>query len=172
MRILQLKEIICFIFLLTANEFEMIKHLVIADDDIDDQMLVKEIIEEFSPSTKITCLSDGNKLMDWLRSGNMPDLILLDLNMPIKTGPQCLIEIRSHEKWRMLPVVILTTSRNKKDIDVCYRSGAQLFYSKPWNMDDSRTLIQSILSIEWSSFNSQMDFDIFLQLALENKGVN
>jgi CheY-like chemotaxis protein len=154
------------------KNFELIKHLVIADDDLDDQILVKEIVKEYSPKTKTTCLNDGKQLMDWLNLGGKPDLILLDLNMPYKTGPQCLNEIRSDHKLKTLPVIILSTSRNKRDIDLCYKSGADLFYSKPWNMDDSKSLIQSILAINWNTFKTPLDFDVFLKMALGNKGMN
>lgn len=161
-------DILLFLFIMT-KDFEVIKHLVIADDDLDDQMLVKEIVKEVAPKIKTTCINDGKQLMDWLNLGGKPDLILLDLNMPYKTGAQCLNEIRSDHKLKTLPVIILSTSRNKKDIDLCYQSGADLFYSKPWNMDDSKTLIQSILAINWNTFKTPLDFDVFLKMALGNK---
>lgn len=148
-----------------------IKQLIIADDDTDDQMLRKELVQEFSSNINITCISDGKQLMDKLHLGEIPDLVLLDLNMPYKTGSQCLYEMRSDNKLKHLPVVVLSTSKNKSDIDLCYKNGAHLFYSKPWNIDDSRKLIQSILQISWKDFKRAGDLENFMTTALETKVV-
>jgi CheY-like chemotaxis protein len=148
-----------------------IKQLVIADDDTDDQMLLKELVEEFCSNIKITCISDGKQLMDKLHMGEIPDLVLLDLNMPFKTGSQCLYEMRTDKKLQHLPVVILSTSKSKSDIDLCYKNGAHLFYSKPWNIEECRKLIQSILQINWQDFKRAGDLDNFMTAALETKVV-
>jgi CheY-like chemotaxis protein len=149
--------------------FETIKNMIIADDDDDDQMMLKEIISDYSTLIKTISIPDGKKLMEHLSSHKSPDLLLLDLNMPYKTGIQCLSEIRADKKLKTLPVVIFSTSKNKNDIDLCFTLGAHLFYSKPNDIDSYRDLIQSILEIDWNTFKRPSDKEEFAKIALGKK---
>lgn len=142
-----------------------IKHLIIADDDEDDQMLLREAIQEFSDSILTTIISDGKQLMNFLNKGNIPELLLLDLNMPYKSGTECLKEIRSNENLRKLPVVVLSTSRNARDIESSFNFGANLFFTKPCSFQSLKMLIRSILSINWESFQSISSKQTFTQIA-------
>ncbi|HET6226599.1 MAG TPA: response regulator, partial [Bacteroidia bacterium] len=108
-----------------------IKQLIIADDDEDDQMLLKEAIHEYAPDIQCHTIRDGKQLMEILNKGEIPELLLLDLNMPYKNGMECLIEIRAIESLRHIPIVILSTSRNVRDIELCFTHGANLFFTKP-----------------------------------------
>jgi len=152
-----------------TQDLSVYKHLVIADDDIDDQLILKEIIEDYSRHIKTTCLGDGKQLMDHLFKKNVPDLLFLDLNMPLKTGIQCLSEIRSDKKLKDLPVVVFSTSRNRHDMEQCFANGAQLFYSKPWDLDVFRKLIHSILDIDWQTFKKPKDKEEFYKIAVEGR---
>lgn len=142
-----------------------ITHLVIADDDEDDQMLLKEAIQEFSESISTTVIPDGRQLMNFLNKGNIPELLLLDLNMPYKNGTECLMEIRSNDHLRNIPVVILSTSRNLRDIELCYNFGANLFFTKPCSFQSLKMLIHSILTINWSDFKAISSRQKFTQIA-------
>ena len=142
-----------------------IKHLIIADDDEDDQMLLKEAIHEFSDSIHTTILPDGKQLMNFLDKGNIPELLLLDLNMPYKNGTECLMEIRANEHLRNIPVVILSTSRNIRDIELCFNFGANLFFTKPCSFQSLKMLIRSILTINWSDFKPVFSKQKFTQIA-------
>jgi CheY-like chemotaxis protein len=142
-----------------------VRHLVIADDDEDDQMLLKEAIQEFSDAILTTIISDGRALMNFLNKGNLPELLLLDLNMPYKSGTECLKEIRSTEQLRNIPVVVLSTSRNARDIESCFHFGANLFFTKPCSFQALQMLIHSILNINWTSFQSISSKQRFTQIA-------
>ena len=144
---------------------EQIKHLIIADDDEDDQMLLKEAIHEFSESILTTIIPDGKQLMNFLDKGNIPELLLLDLNMPYKNGTECLMEIRANEHLRDIPVVILSTSRNIRDIELCFNFGANLFFTKPCSFQSLKMLIRSILTISWSDFKPVSSKQKFTQIA-------
>jgi DNA-binding NarL/FixJ family response regulator len=89
--------------------------------------------------------------------------------MPYKTGIQCLAEIRADKRLKEMPVVIFSTSKNKSDIDLCFALGAQLFYSKPCDIDACKDLIHSILEIDWSSFERPKSKDEFAKIALGKK---
>lgn len=147
------------------NSDDQVKHLIIADDDDDDQMLLKEAIQEYSDAIDLTVISDGKQLMNFLNKGNAPELILLDLNMPYKNGTECLLEIRANENLQHIPVVILSTSRNIRDIEVCFNLGANLFFTKPCSFQSLKVLIRSILSINWSVFKTITSKQKFIQIA-------
>jgi CheY-like chemotaxis protein len=151
------------------SNFETLRNLIIADDDEDDQLLLQEIISDYSSQINTTTIPDGKKLMEHLADGKVPDLLLLDLNMPYKTGMECLSEIRSDKKLKKIPVVVLTTSKNKNDIDRCYMLGAHLFYSKPYDIESFKELIHSLLEIDWQVFERPSSKEEFAQIALEGK---
>ncbi len=147
------------------SQHPFIKHLIVADDDEDDQMLLKEAIHDFSDTIEITITPDGRQLMNFLYKGNLPDLILLDLNMPYKNGTDCLKEIKSNPEWRHIPIVILSTSRNTRDIELCFNYGANLFFTKPCSFYSLKTLIHSILGINWTEFKTISSKHAFTQIA-------
>lgn len=107
-------------------------HLLLADDDIDDCLFFKEALAQLPYSTEVTEFHFGDQLMQWLiGTDGLPDALFLDLNMPRKNGFQCLSEIRHHEKLQELPIVIITTSYEKKIADRLYANGANFYIRKP-----------------------------------------
>jgi CheY-like chemotaxis protein len=114
--------------------------ILLADDDEEDRMLACDALAESRLSNDISCVTDGEDLMDYLhRRGKYappaeaprPGLILLDLNMPKKDGREALREIKSNPELRQISVVVLTTSKAEEDIYSSYDSGASSFISKP-----------------------------------------
>ncbi len=142
-----------------------VKKLIIADDDWDDQILLKEVIDNHEFAPNVVTVSDGNQLISAIQSGPAPDLILLDLNMPNKNGIECLIEIRASAVYSSLPIVVLSTSKDLKDIELCYANGAQLFFSKPYTFESLKGLINFIISIHWKNFPKKLDKVDFLRIA-------
>lgn len=145
-----------------------VRNLVIADDDRDDQALFKEVIEESNPGISVSTVFDGEQLIELLKNSPvLPDLVLLDMNMPNKNGLECISEIRKEERFKALPVVFLSTSRDLTDILNGYDRGANLFFSKPNNFGLIRNLINSLLIINWKHFPDSLDKSYFTQLAVE-----
>jgi CheY-like chemotaxis protein len=114
--------------------------ILLADDDEEDRMLACDALAESRLSNDISCVTDGEDLMDYLqRRGKYappaeaprPGLILLDLNMPKKDGREALREIKADPELRQISVVVLTTSKAEEDIYSSYDSGASSFISKP-----------------------------------------
>jgi CheY-like chemotaxis protein len=114
--------------------------ILMIDDDGDDCMMVKEAFAEAHVANEIRCLEDGVQAMNYLSgcgpygkesSAPCPGLILLDLNMPRMDGRETLKQIKSHPDLRSIPVIILTTSKEKKDIVQSYEAGASSFITKP-----------------------------------------
>lgn len=122
-----------------------------ADDDADDRLLLKEAFEENRLMNNLETVEDGEELMDFLhRRGKyensqvMPGLVLLDLNMPRKSGLEALKEIKSDEKLRRLPVVILTTSKAEEDIIRSYDLGVNSFIVKPVTFDSLVEMVKEL----------------------------
>jgi CheY-like chemotaxis protein len=125
-----------------SKESQQRKHIVLADDDADDRELFIEAITEIDPSAAIVTVEDGDKLMLELKTLKAtPDLIFLDVNMPRKSGKECIAEIKRDPRLNQVPIVIYSTTLNKKDIDDAWNKGALCFMRKP----DSYTKLKSIL---------------------------
>ena len=158
---------------MSNTQKQFIKKLIIADDDHDDQILLKEALEDFEFPPLTEMVSDGCQLTDALENELLPDLILVDLNMPNKNGIECLLEIRSNNKYEKLPIIVLSTSKDPHDIEACFNSGATLFYSKPYTFKELKTLVHSILSINWNVFfDHRPSKQEFLSMALKGQFPN
>lgn len=111
----------------------MINHpstVVIADDDEDDIVLLEGAIRSLYPEVKITTVKNGLKLL-LLLNKLTPDVVFLDINMPVKTGIECLKEMKANEKLSTNRVVVYSTSNNPLEIDESYRLGANYYFVKP-----------------------------------------
>jgi len=118
--------------------------ILLADDDSDDRLLVRDAIAECTKPAELVCLENGEQLLDYLcRRGAFagsgaaprPGLILLDLNMPRKDGREALREIKNDPALRRIPVVVFTTSKADTDIAALYDLGANSFVTKPVQFD-------------------------------------
>lgn len=114
--------------------------ILVAEDDAEDRMMVKDAFEESRLVNDLRFVEDGEQLMDYLyrrgtysdpQASPVPGLILLDLNMPRKDGRTALQEIKNDQQLRKIPVVVLTTSKAEQDIVRSYDLGVNSFITKP-----------------------------------------
>src|SRR5688572_18771262 len=129
---------------------EEIKHrLLLADDDMDDCIFFKEALEELPLSTSLTTVKDGVELMRLLSGelNSFPDMLFLDLNMPRKTGYECLSEIKSGDKLKHLPVIILSTSFEHDIANLLYKNGADFYLRKPGDFSILKQLIHKTVNL-------------------------
>ena len=113
--------------------------IVLADDDPDDRILVREALTEAELPTDLRTVNDGMELLEYLRregryateEAPAPDLVLLDLNMPRMSGHEALEEIRRDPRLRTIPVVVLSTSSRDDDVVRTYALGGNSFITKP-----------------------------------------
>ena len=131
--------------------------ILMADDDADDRMLVKDAFAESRLNNELHFVENGEELLDYLfRRGKhthlkgtpYPGLILLDLNMPKKDGREALAEIKAHPDLKRIPIVILTTSRAEEDILRTYDLGANSFITKPVTFESLVHVVQ-VLGNYW-----------------------
>jgi DNA-binding NarL/FixJ family response regulator len=113
----------------------------IADDDADDRELFAEAMSDIAPNVKVMqYLSDPGT--------DLPDTIFLDLNMPQKSGLECLEELRGMAKFKNVAIVIYSTSANPTQIDETYKIGANLYIQKPSQFDGIKSLLHKMLSLQ------------------------
>lgn len=121
--------------------------IVIADDDEDDIFLLESSIKSLYPDTTITKVRNGLKLLLLLNS-HIPNVIFLDINMPVKDGLECLQELRLNKKLIETRVVIYSTSNNQIEIDRCFELGANAYFVKPDTQEKLEQTIQSLFNDE------------------------
>lgn len=114
--------------------------ILIAEDDLDDQLLLREALHENRLVNEVYFVQNGEELLDYLNQTNQfsdpecsprPGMIFLDLNMPKMDGREALKEIKSNPEFRHIPVVVLTTSKAEEDIVRTYDLGVNSFITKP-----------------------------------------
>lgn len=122
--------------------------ILLADDDEDDRAFFKEALDELLIPVNLTTVKDGVELMDYLsQSNNLPDILFLDLNMPRKSGFECLTEIKKIDKLKHLAVIIFSTSLDLKIIDVMYENGARYYIQKPGDFYKLKKVIERAITL-------------------------
>lgn len=124
-------------------------NILLADDDEDDCMFFKDALDELALPSSLNTVNNGVELMSLLESNsiNLPHVLFLDLNMPRKSGFECLSEIKQNEKLKQLPVIIYSTSSNPDMIDLLYCKGAHYYIRKPADFANLKSVIHKALSL-------------------------
>ncbi|MBO0952118.1 response regulator [Fibrella forsythiae] len=121
------------------------QHIYLVDDDEDDQFLVQHLIKEHSPEAVVDILEDGEALIQALdQTDKLPNLVLLDLNMPRMNGMEALERIRANEAYNDLPIIILTTSDSEQDRKKALQLQASDYLVKPGSGYQMNQLVSAI----------------------------
>jgi CheY-like chemotaxis protein len=126
-------------------------HILLVEDNDGDIQLTLDAFEESKVKTRISVVKNGRDALDFLHrregfaTAEKPDLILLDINIPIFNGHEVLADIKQDPHLKKIPVIMLTTSSNPKDINLAYENHSNSFVTKPIEMDD---FLGAILKIE------------------------
>lgn len=126
-------------------------HILLVEDNEGDIVLTMEAFEEGKVKTAISVVKNGQEALDFLfkrgdyKDAKKPDLILLDINIPIFNGHEVLKRIKEDDNLKKIPVVMLTTSSNKKDIHKAYENHSNSYVKKPLDMGE---FLEAVLKIE------------------------
>jgi len=139
-------------------------YILLADDDEDDRDFFRDALDELKMNTVVTFVNDGAQLMDYLDQPNvrLPHLIFLDLNMPLKSGMDCLKEIRENENLRNLSVAIYSTSASDDHIEETFVKGANVYIRKPNDFTTLKKVLQEVISVNWQYHTSSLNKENFL----------
>lgn len=119
--------------------------VLLVEDDHADALLIEEALLERGMARLVTRAVDGVAALDHLRTARpLPDLIILDLNMPRMNGRELLAVLKADADLGAVPVVVLTTSGAPDDVSGAYRDHANAYVTKPVNLDDFTRAVQSI----------------------------
>ena len=118
--------------------------IFIADDDEDDLSFFESAVKETHPEVELTTAENGEDLLKKLKDSTLPDVILLDLNMPFVDGKECLKALRQNPDYNKVPILIYSTSNAKSDIDYCMKNGANYYIVKPASYHAVKLLVSDI----------------------------
>ena len=141
-----------------------ILRVLLADDDKDDRDDFIEAFESLKINTVVETVNDGIELMKYLNEAyaQLPHLLFLDLNMPKKSGLQCLIEIKKIERLKDLTIVIYSTSSSEKDIEETFLKGANVYINKPAHLFMLKKTLLQVLTINWQYYSSGLNRENFV----------
>ncbi|MGQ4871154.1 MAG: response regulator [Candidatus Thorarchaeota archaeon] len=139
--------------------------ILLVEDSEDDIVLTKRALEKAKVANELVVARDGEEALLYLRGegpykdktpDDLPAVVLLDLNMPRMNGLEFLKELRSDERLRLLPVVVLTSSREERDVLESYSLGANSYVQKPVSFDEFAESVKT-LSTYWLLLNVAPD---------------
>lgn len=134
------------------------------DDDAEDKDLFTEIVSEINPDASVELQSDGAELLKTLDNTEPPpDLLFLDINMPVKDGFQVLTALKKDHKKRNIPVVMLSTSDSDEAIVKARSLGAALYVCKPNSYGKFKGILKTIFSHDWRQENNPGAFTDFVR---------
>jgi CheY-like chemotaxis protein len=124
--------------------------ILLIDDDMDDLLLLKEALLSIDNNCSVLTSLDGNKALAGLKetrdsNKRLPNLVVLDISMPIMDGRQLLAILKNEEKLKDLPIVVLTTSSNISDINYCKQFDIELI-TKPFELSQLYKIAEKLLS--------------------------
>ncbi len=138
-------------------------NILLADDDEVDRLLFTEAFSDLEIKTVVRTVNDGMELMAVLENETtLPDLIFLDLNMPLKNGLTCLKEIRSNERLKNIPVAIYSTSESERDMDEAFLNGANVYITKPNNFNLLKQVLEKAVMTTYHYQDESMRREMFL----------
>ncbi len=151
---------------MTLNTTKDALRVLLADDDEDDRLFFIDALNATEIPTEIATVSDGEELMEYLNhpGQKLPHILFLDLNMPRKSGIECLRLIRSQPVFRDMAIAIYSTSSAESDIDTTLLLGANIYIRKPSDFTTLKRIVGEVLSINWQYHTSQLNRDNFLMV--------
>jgi CheY-like chemotaxis protein len=131
---------------------------LIVEDDSDERSLYQKAIEQAMPGTECIAAADGEEAFDVLetRKQRLPDLILLDINMPVMSGWQFLLKLKADHDFRNIPVIIHSTSSNPRDIRIASDLGALGYCVKADDMDELKGRLSFIADNYKNNFSEKI----------------
>jgi CheY-like chemotaxis protein len=124
------------------------KRILLADDDREDQFIISEAFDEIGAADILHFEENGENVLAWLEKcitdQSLPELIVLDLNMPKMNGTQTLLHLKKDERFKHIPVVIYSTSLNHIEREECIRLGAHSYVIKGITFNECKIIAQSL----------------------------
>lgn len=139
-------------------------NIILADDDKDDRLFFTDAFDELKITTKVKTFKDGVYLMDYLNTNDstLPNVLFLDLNMPRKSGMECLKEIKQNQRFNDIVIAIYSTSASEEDIENTFVMGANIYIKKPNDFKTLKKVLSEVVTINWQYHTNALNKDNFL----------
>ncbi len=126
--------------------------IILAEDDKEDQELFLDALGETDVDSEVTVVENGQELLDNLKdeSQSDPDMIFIDINMPVKGGVQALEEIKGDENLKDIPAVMLSTWDHPLDVEDAFAKGADLYVQKPNSFAGFVLILKKVFFLHWA----------------------
>ena len=134
-----------------SNEIQPLK-IILAEDDKDDQELFMEALSATKVPSEVTTVENGEELVSTLKdpAEPKPDIVFIDINMPVKGGKEALEEIKTDQDLKEIPAVMLSTSSHPKDIEETFNKGANLYIQKPNSFTGFILILKKVFTLHWT----------------------
>ncbi|MGQ2984993.1 response regulator [Flavobacterium sp.] len=127
-----------------------IRNIYLAEDDMDDVYFFKFALNKLKLKCNLIVANDGLELVSKLKNGQPePDIIFVDINMPVMNGLETLDNIKKDPKFNTVPVIVYSTSQDPTDIKKAFKYGASSYLVKPFDLEGLEKLIAKVLSYDW-----------------------
>ncbi|HSF45823.1 MAG TPA: response regulator [Chitinophagaceae bacterium] len=128
--------------------------ILLIEDDLDDIELLQDALTSRNVQYKIQTIKDGEDAIEYIRGNqDLPDIIILDFNLPKVHGREVILEVKSDHSFRDVPLLILTTSSAKEDIAYAYAHGADQYIVKPTSVEKMNEMVDSIVELSRKNNN-------------------
>jgi len=140
---------------------DQIRNILLVEDNPTDAKLTMKALEKVNLSYNVVWVKDGEEALDYVFSRNIfkdrkteenPGVIILDLKLPKVDGHEVLQTLKKHDKYKLIPVVVLTSSQEESDIIKSYQNGVNSYVVKPMEFDDFMRAVGE-LGMYWQSIN-------------------
>jgi CheY-like chemotaxis protein len=133
------------------EEKEPVK-IILAEDDKDDQEFFMDALDAANIPSEVTTVENGEELLSTLRDPDEPnpDIVFIDINMPVKGGKEALAEIKSDKELKDIPAVMLSTSSHPRDIEETFNKGANLYVQKPSSFSGFILVLKKVFVLHWT----------------------
>ncbi len=122
--------------------------IVVVDDDYEDHLILRDYFADAGKDQCVRFIDNGKKALDFLNQlpeNELPNLIVLDLNMPILNGTQTLLKLKETPRLKNIPVIVFSTSENENEKRKCLSFGAVDYMVKPVGFDDGRMMVDKFM---------------------------
>ena len=122
--------------------------ILLVDDDPDESVIFRDAVEQLGESIDVIQVYYCHELFDMLKDNSF-DLVILDVNLPLVNGIECLKKIRGDKSLPQLPIIMFSNVINQLNIDICYQQKADYFFIKPNSLNDIKVVVRKLMDTDW-----------------------
>ena len=123
--------------------------ILLVDDDPDESVIFRDAVEQLGESIDLAQVYYCHELFEILKENSF-DLIILDVNLPLVNGIECLKRLRNDKSLPQLPVIMFSNVINQLNIDLCYQQKADYFFIKPNSLNDIKVVVRKLMDTDWT----------------------